>query len=85
MYERACVTVFQRDSGREEKACLTKTRQRSPGRVGYESSCVCFAAVQVTEKQAVQCGFKDYPNFYRAFKTRYRLSPRDCVLRSGEF
>lgn len=34
---------------------------------------------------AAQCGFKDYPNFYRAFKTRYRLSPRDCVLRSGEF
>ena len=56
MYERACVTVFQRDSGREEKACLTKTRQRSPGRVGYESSCVCSAAVQVTEKQAVRSG-----------------------------
>ena len=34
---------------------------------------------------AAQCGFKDYPNFYRAFKTRYRLSPSDCVLRGGEF
>ncbi len=34
---------------------------------------------------AAQCGFKDYPNFYRAFKARYRLSPSDCVLRGGEF
>ena len=30
---------------------------------------------------AAQCGFRDYPNFYRAFKSRYSLSPSDCAPR----
>jgi len=25
------------------------------------------------------CGFRDYANFYRAFKNQYGISPRDCV------
>ena len=28
---------------------------------------------------AAACGFKDYPNFYRAFKARYALSPSACL------
>ena len=25
------------------------------------------------------CGFGDYANFYRAFKSQYGISPRDCM------
>lgn len=32
---------------------------------------------------AARCGFKDYPNFYRAFKTRYLLNPSDCSAHSN--
>lgn len=27
----------------------------------------------------VHCGFNDYANFYRAFKARYGISPRECA------
>lgn len=30
------------------------------------------------------CGFRDYTNFYRAFKAEYGISPRACVGRGGK-
>ena len=30
------------------------------------------------------CGFGDYSNFYRAFKTEYQISPKEYVLRLKE-
>ena len=32
---------------------------------------------------AAACGFRDYPNFYRAFRARYDCSPRDCARSGG--
>lgn len=32
---------------------------------------------------AAACGFRDYPNFYRAFRARYDRSPRDCARSGG--
>ena len=29
------------------------------------------------------CGFSDYANFYRAFKTQYGVSPSDCADNGG--
>lgn len=32
---------------------------------------------------AAACGFRDYPNFYRAFRARYDCGPRDCARSGG--
>lgn len=33
---------------------------------------------------AAVCGYRDYPNFYRAFRARYGLSPGQCILQDME-